>query len=342
MIDKKFYLILIVIVLVFGFVFYSRLSRKAKDSTIDVQESLLFSGDRRPQSASVKVSQSKSASNPLKETGTEGNKNSVNKDFLPANNAANSLKDDKQAPFLVRNSRPITPKEDFIYPRWSPDGLDILFTRAKYRGLYLVSVNGSGIRELSDELGIGYKVRWSEDGTKLIIEKDGKTITIDLTGEEVETDSLEEQVNEPIFAKDDNIYFKNPDTGELEQLTDGEDAYFNPQLSPDGSKVAYEGLTTGINIKDLETGEVINIGRGSNIQWTPDGRGLIYDYTQDDGEQLIAGDIYFAFADGSGVFNLTNTPDIIEHNVRISPDGTKIIYEVDGQIYVADLLNLGY
>jgi len=240
------------------------------------------------------------------------------------------------APYQISNPRPLTAKEDFMHPRWSPDGLDVLFTRGKFQGLYIVSADGSQIRELSKEDGIGFNTRWSKDGSKLIVDKDGVKKAIDLAGGEDSVEAIEESAD-PAFAKNDNIYIKNPATGESEAITNGEDSFFAPQVSPDGEKVAYVGLTTGIHIKDISTGEVSNIGQGANIQWMPDGNGLIYNLSQDDGIKLISGDIYFAYADGSGVYNITNSPDVIELNPTISPDGKSISYEVDGQIFTADI-----
>ena len=240
-------------------------------------------------------------------------------------------------PFRIANKRSLTPRNGYIHPRWSPDGLDVLFTKAKYRGLYLVSSNGSDIITLSDEFGIGYNVRWSLDGTKLIVMKDGEETVIDLAGmEEVDPEDVDYDKS-PVFSREDNIVLRDPESGEEKNLTSGEDSYYNPALSPDAESVVYEGLTTGINVKNLETGEVVNIGQGNNPQWTPDGEGVIYGFTQDDGENILGGDIYYASSDGDEIYNLTSTPDIIELNPSISPDGTQIIYEVDGQIIVADI-----
>jgi len=242
-----------------------------------------------------------------------------------------------QSPFLLENARSVTPKDGFIYPRFSPDGMDIICSKHKFRGIYLVSADGSEIRQISDEIGIGYNVKWSADGTKIIVEKDGKTKVLDITGEEIDPEEVENLPDQNVFAKDDNIYLKNPDTGEDINLTNGEDAFFDPQVSPEGDKVAYQGLSTGIHIKNLETGEVVDLGQGTNMKWMPDGSGVIYNFTQDDGMDIIAGDIYFAYPDGSGAFNITNTPDIIELNPSISPDGSYLTYEVDGQVFIADL-----
>lgn len=271
-----------------------------------------------------------------KENNTSQSYNLQGKDAGDKTSLSSSSSDkDKNKPSLtLTNPRSITPKGDFMSPRWSPDGLDVLYSKAKYKGLYLVSYNGTGARELSSEDGIGYGAKWSKDGSKLIVEKDGEKKSIDLSGEESSDVNIE---SDPVFAKDDNIYYTNPETGEQEALTNGEDRYFDPKLSPDGTKIAYQGLTSGIYIKDIRTGEIIEIGNGNNYQWAPDGRGIIYNISQDDGMNLLASDIYYITADGSQKYNLTNTPDIIEKNPNISPDGKKITYEVDGQIFVADI-----
>lgn len=239
-------------------------------------------------------------------------------------------------PYLLRNKRSLTPREDFMHPRWSPDGLDILVTRSKYRGLFLVSASGGEIRQLSDEMGDGFDVTWSLDGSKIIINKTGKKKSLDITGEELTEDI--DSPEEMIYSDGNDILVRDPETGEELKLTDGGDAFYDPSLSPGGDKVAYEGLSTGIKIKDMETGEITDVGQGSNAQWTPDGEGIVYQYTQDDGHNIISGDIYYADAKTGEIYNITDTPDIIEMNPRISPDGRYIIYEVDGQIFIADLV----
>lgn len=261
---------------------------------------------------------------------------------------------------VISNPRAITPADagDFIAPRMSPDGLAVLYTGPKYKGLYVALADGSDMRQISDKPGIGYKARWSADSTAIIVEIDGRTKALDLYGFEVAPEQFDKAGSRTVFTKNDDVYY-NPhtdkseekegkadtgeDTGEdkdAQRLTGGEDTYFNPVLSPDESHVAYIGLASGIHIKNIKTEEVVYIGQGINVQWTPDGRGLIYNYTQDDGEQVIDGDIYFAAADGTSIQNLTNTPRIIELHPNLSADGSAVTYEVDGQVFIADISGL--
>ncbi|MBN1900224.1 hypothetical protein JW926_02725 [Candidatus Sumerlaeota bacterium] len=244
--------------------------------------------------------------------------------------------------FMVKSGWAITPRDDFVFPRFSPDGLNVICRKANCPEMFLVSLDGAQIRQISDEFGINYNVRWSNDGTMLIVKKGEKTKVLDLTGKEVNLtdEELRLQIEDRSYVKDHNIYIKNPQGGEDIMITHDEDAYIAAELSYDGCKVAYQGLTTGIHIKDMETREVIDLGSGSHFSWLPDGMGLIYNFTKKDGMNVISGDIFFAYADGSGKFNITKTPDVIELNPCLSPDGRYLTYEIDGQIFVTDLWNL--
>lgn len=332
--QRLFLLLPILLVLIFGIIFFINTnapSRANRGAVSPSAQSGSGSSSQGPASPATVSNASQPAQSAVR------NADSAISAGAPQSNRNVSTKSSAPiAPYQISNPRPLTPKEDFMAPRWSPDGLDVLFTRGKFQGLYLVSADGSQIRELSKEDGIGYNVRWSKDGSKIITDKNGSKKAIDLAGGETSESGIEESFA-PAFAQNDNIYIKNPSTGESEAVTNGEDSFYAPQVSPDGSKVAYVGLTTGIHIKDITTGEVSNIGQGANLQWMPDGKGLLYNLSQDDGIKLISGDIYFAYADGSGVFNITNSPDVIELNPSISPDGKHISYEVDGQIFTADI-----
>ena len=328
--------VLVILILLFYLLVFQSRSPEAPSSPSSPDQSLTSPSGR----SSVRIDQK----SPLEsEPGTSasivsppGSTPLTNRDTSAG--SKESSETDIPSPMTVVNGRPVTEKENFIHPRWSPDGMDVVCTKHNFRGLYLVSSDGSRIRELSDELGIGYDVKWSADGTKLLVKKDGVSMLIDLSGQEVEGSPNERDLlTDRVYAKEENIYIKDPETGEEKILTNGEDNFFDPHISPDGTKVAYQGLASGLHVQNLATGEVIDIGQGSGLQWISDGTGLIYNVTQDDGMNMIAGDIYFAYADGSGIFNITNTPDIIELNPTLSPDGSQVTYEVDGQIFVADI-----
>jgi len=237
---------------------------------------------------------------------------------------------EKGKKLTVKNQKKLVePKEGefFLSPVWSLDG-QVLYTGAKYSGLYKYDPLTGKTIQISDMEGIGFGAEMLPDGSiktqKGIIDPDG-----------VFKEGVPEDPN--FSVKDDVIYLKQED-GSLQQLTTGSDNYFNPNMSPDGTKVAYQGLVGGVYIKDLNTGEVYNLGQGTNPVWLPDSSGILYAYSEDDGYNLTAGEIYYASADGASNHDVTGTPDTIEQNPSLSPDGTQILWnDENGNVYVGDL-----
>jgi hypothetical protein len=155
----------------------------------------------------------------------------------------------------------------------------------------------------------------------------------------VDAPSEQAQTGPPIYAKGGVVYRQEgavrseADTVVMADM----DQYFQAMVSPDETKIAYIGLESGIIIKDLQNEEDVFIGQGTDICWLPDSSGIIYNYTQDDGEQIIDGDLFFADAGGSTIENITNTPDTIERHPNLSWDGSQLTYEADGRIYSVEV-----
>jgi hypothetical protein len=91
-------------------------------------------------------------------------------------------------------------------------------------------------------------------------------------------------------------------------------------FSPDGGRLAFEGSPGGpfgIYVFDLETGDVrlvpgtdgISVGHPT---WSPDGTRIGFEGSTGGGQDPAPWDIYTVAVDGSGMTNLTNTPDVSE------------------------------
>lgn len=157
-----------------------------------------------------------------------------------------------------------------------------------------------------------------------------------------------------------NIFIMNSDGTGVTALTKDASStisYSCPELSPDRSKVVYvgnEGSTYKIYVTNADgTGTAKSVygnsGTGLNASWTPAGKiiffySYIY-YVSGDGTVAKArSDLYIMDADGSNLTKISTTSVSTDPGFfanwgsapRMSPDGTKILYESGSSIYTAD------
>ena len=107
-----------------------------------------------------------------------------------------------------------------------------------------------------------------------------------------------------------------------------------PTFSPDGKKILYYTQERDIHIMNRDGSDNEKLSNSSSVQYdpifSPDGNKIIYLENNTNG----LGDIWIMDADGSNKQKLTNTENYQESLVRITPDGTKIVFlrdYLDGQ-----------
>jgi len=159
-----------------------------------------------------------------------------------------------------------------------------------------------------------------------------------------------------ILDSDEGIWLESADGTTRRQILckDGFNAYRNPQLSPDGTKVLGENpYRHGMWVLDLDGKKlayldgdskdsvvfapgVVGWAVGVTAKWSPDSRQIVYMVSAEDGHTVITTDLFLINADGTGKTRLTNTPDVLEAYPIWSPDGTRIAYVTDigSKIYV--------
>lgn len=134
---------------------------------------------------------------------------------------------------LTQKKRP-TSTEDHM-PTWSPDGRRIAFQRinttASPRGrtaIYVMNANGTQIRRLTSRRMDASNPRWSRDGTRILFNDYAETVP----------------------GKSANLYTIRVDGTGLTRLTNykgGTAQAFVNDWSPDGTKIVFHFLDTGVN-----------------------------------------------------------------------------------------------
>jgi TolB protein len=119
-----------------------------------------------------------------------------------------------------RNPRPVfvPPSPDAVDATWSPDGRQILFAwgSLENKQLYIINIDGSGMRQVTDISGLRGRSDWSPDGSRI-----ATYVRID-----------------PNKRWNREIFLFDLDSSEWVQITDGGNN-LSPSYSPDGEWIAF-------------------------------------------------------------------------------------------------------
>lgn len=229
---------------------------------------------------------------------------------------------------------------DYLAPRFSPDGRALLVTGPKLRGLHVVPAAGGPARALTDEAEAGVHARWLPDGSiayrALRAGARRELVLAPAAGATATTARLALPAPPPVaFAKDDRMYVERG--GRLVEIGSG-DRFFGPVVSPDGERVVFQGLVTGLHIYARSTGALVRIGPGTAPAWSPDGRRLAFEVTEDDGHEVVASELHIYDVATGRAAPVTATDRVIERRPSFSPDGRSLAFDDDaGGVFIGRL-----
>jgi TolB protein len=174
-----------------------------------------------------------------------------------------------------------------------------------------MNADGSDETSLTKKFGTYARPAWSPDGTKL-----GVRIDID-TGSGIAVMDVRHENGRLTGSQPVAITDAFADS---------------PRWSPDGKKLIYsaaEGsggwLTYLADITSGTTTQLTGIPENSiDLDWSPDGSRIAFSFYTDAANQVS--DLYVINVDGTGLTQLTNTPNIGEAMPAWSPDGSRIAF----------------
>lgn len=115
--------------------------------------------------------------------------------------------------------------------------------------------------------------------------------------------------------------------------------YLNPQVSPDGQKIAFEIYGGNLYVMNVDGTRLTDLGPGNRPQWSPDSRYILANRTTDDGHDITTADIIAFSLDGKEEINLTSSTSLIAMNPSWSPDDKNILFNdpSNGNIYILEI-----
>lgn len=243
--------------------------------------------------------------------------------------------------------------QSLMAPVWSPDGSKIAVTGDNFIGIWVANADGSNLNQVSEALGAGYKMNWQDPqtivSTPYTMENGLRMVRIENVN--VETAEISEVAPAQRGFRPSKV-MKNVNLlrimcdqpAEATRLIPSLEQYagkmvLNPALSPDGKKIAFQIVSYGLFVCDVDGANLKSFGKGAYPSWAPNSRDLMFARIQDNGERFTASDLFSVNTETGVEENLTPNSDVIPITLSVSPDGSKVAFDndVDGNIYVVDL-----
>lgn len=266
-------------------------------------------------------------------------------------------------------------EKGYFYPKFSPSADYLLLTQINYKGLVQYSVTQKTTKIINEDLGAGYDVQISDDGSTILYKKieminnlrhnslvtqkltTNSKITLvantreNITGKlikslpvyvkgkkMVKNSTLSKTIPQYLIAIEDRkmVLYKNG--VRIELTPNGADkSYIWPSISPDEKRIVYTVSGKGTYIANIDGTNVKFIGKLSAPKWAGN-KYIIGMNDIDDGEKLISSSLKIISIDGKINEKLDTPKGINAMYPTASADGSKIAFNTDkGEVYILNV-----
>jgi len=250
----------------------------------------------------------------------------------------------------IVNVRAITQGGEFRNASWSPSAAGLLAFIGR-DGTYTFDLATRRVVKRSSTIAAPF-FAWTNDAKGLVFRivdergtmrmeqlslVDGHVTTL-ATSTDLPLPRSVSRAPEDVFTyqSDDNIYLVN--AGRTVAITQGGGQYFLPRLSPDGTKVLFQDVATGLYVYDIRTGGTTALGIGDDASWAPTSALVVFEVASDDGHNVTASELFVADLTGRRVRLTEAAAHLRPMRPSWSADGAHLAFDAEGSIYVADVI----
>ncbi len=246
----------------------------------------------------------------------------------------------------TNQSKQITDETAGFGYSWSSDSKSILSRVSEYenrRRKHAVTVfdvdTGTPERVTEFRNSMTAVPKWTNSDQHIVLITDDNIESFK-SGKEI-TPGAQKAVNQRFYVlKSGSIATGRIPENSTSDISPFEDAqYINLELSPDGSKLAFEVYGGNLYVMNIDGSGLKDLGRANRPRWSPDNEYVVAMIAKDDGYSYSESDVYAFGVNNDARINLTENTNLVATNPDWSPDGNRIVFDSPetGNIYLINI-----